>query len=112
MVPGGDHEVVGTYRFQLGLSFRLFRNQGKNYWPQGSPDFDPKRKIWRCRVHIGGTPGEEHTVIVAAVNPDLRDLVEQYRRVHEKTKQWIPILMHRFPSGITELDRVSVRQRP
>ncbi len=59
---------------------------------------------------MGGTPGQEHTFIVAAVSPDLRDLLEHYRHVYEKTNKWVPIIMYSFPSGIRELDRVTVTQ--
>jgi hypothetical protein len=113
VVKAGNVEVRGDFRWELGFRFRLFRKQGKQYWPQGSPDFDPKTHTWKSIINVGGTPGQEHTIIIAAVDPELQDLLEHYKHAHDATSPsqgWTPFTLYTVPKGIKELDRVTVTQ--
>jgi hypothetical protein len=112
--PDGDevHEqsivVKGGYRWTFGFRFALLRQQGKKYWPQGSPTFDPKHKTWEGKVSIGGNVGEKYTIVVAAVSEDLKQLLNYYGQVHDETGKWVPITLYTRPKGLTELDRAVV----
>jgi hypothetical protein len=106
-VPSRTFVVSGRYRRTLGLRFVVLHQQGKKYWPQGSPEFDPTHKRWEKQVTISEAgPGTSSSIIVAAVSDDLWTSISYYGQVHDKTGEWVPIESAAAPRGLTEAARI------
>ncbi len=102
------HTVTGSYWFDFGLDLVLFNQQEDQYWPQTRPVLDPRNKTWSGSVVICDRIGVPSSIILAAVNSDIRTMVEHYGRVESITKQWISFKFDRLPDGFKALDRVAV----
>jgi hypothetical protein len=106
-VPSKTFIVYGRYWKTLGLRFVIFHQQGKRYWPQGSPEFNPTRHRWEKQVSVGDAdPGQASSIVVAAVSDDLLTAFSYYGQVFDKTKQWVPIQSATAPKGLTEAARI------
>jgi hypothetical protein len=110
MVNLGKIRVSGTYWCLCGLRFVVLHHHENDYWPQGSPVLERKRR-WHKDVNIGPPVGEKHYISIAAITGDVPLLFDHYYRVGEATKHWVPIVVyqHQFPKGLTILDTIQVQ---
>ena len=87
----------------------MFHIENDNYYPQALPNFDRTHGTWHCRVGVGHKTDSKHFIMIATVTEDVQSLLSYYAHVQRVTGQWVPILLHDLPKGITEVHRISVR---
>ena len=111
--PGGQavsewSELRGTFEVAPGVSVRPFMVDLARglYWPQQPLTFDTAVGTWSARVHLGGPPGTQRTVLVATIGPLAAELCRHYDEVGQTTGKHEALTD--LPADAVECDRVEV----
>lgn len=104
-------EVSGTYEVKPPENLiRLleYSPTAGLYWAKAYITFDEKARRWYGQIEIGGHPDEKRSIVVAAVGPDGRALLEYSKKIGVETKTWHGI--EALTNDIVPCDRVMVRR--